>query len=260
LIRSPRGSARTSDHLVNKLRIGGVPYGLGAPLMAGLADDPAVDLVRSPPTRLIQDLREGRLDTALASSVEGFRQPDYRAAAGLGIACLGPVLSVRGFRRRGTPVRTVAVDSSSASSVALLQVLLAQRLGTTDYALRSVAPTRQPDLLPDDLVLMIGDAGAHSDPGGREVFDLGGLWHEWTGLPFVFALWLLPPHADAQALVPRLDAAFRLGEEVGVDEVSEGAVHYRLGSEDYRGLERFRVEAANLGLIPADTRIEFIGA
>lgn len=225
--------------------------------MAGLATEPEVRLERAPPTELIHKLRAGGLDAALASVVEGFRAPGYRAAAGLGIACRGPVLSVRAFRRPGRAIRTVAVDASSASSVALLRVLLARRLGVEDYELRTVPPTRRPDALPDDVVMMIGDAGAGADPGSREVLDLGDMWHRWTGLPFVFAVWLISPAADLARLLPTLRAAYERGR-YGVEEVSEGAVHYELGVEEYRGLERFRVEAEALGLVQPGTELAFV--
>ncbi|MFN9333627.1 MAG: hypothetical protein ACK6D1_13635 [Planctomycetota bacterium] len=69
------------------MRIGGVPYGVGAPLLAGLQSEPAVDFVALPPARLIEHLRAGQLDAALVSSVEAARLPGYRTPAGLGIAC-----------------------------------------------------------------------------------------------------------------------------------------------------------------------------
>src|SRR5262249_49225555 len=53
-----------------RLRIGGVPYGVGAPLLAGLAEDAGAEFVQAPPTALIEELRKGRLDAALVSSVE----------------------------------------------------------------------------------------------------------------------------------------------------------------------------------------------
>jgi chorismate dehydratase len=105
------------------IRIGGVPYGVGAPLLTGLANDPAVAFVQAPPTRLIAQLRAGELDAALVSSIEAVRLPGYRVAPGLGIACKREIRSVRAFRRRGTPIRSVGLDRSSATSVAMLRLL-----------------------------------------------------------------------------------------------------------------------------------------
>jgi chorismate dehydratase len=234
-----------------------VPYGVGAPLTAGLDAAPGVDLVTDTPRRLIERLRAGALDAALVSSVEAFRRPGYRALAGLGICCNGAVRSVRAFRRRGTPIRTVGLDDGSESSVALLELLLEHRLGRPDCTFERVAPTLRPADFSHDLVLLIGDAGLRADPGDRDVLDLGALWHEWTGLPFVFALWLLPPAADPRTLAPVLHAAARAGEG-GCADGTGGAVHYTVGRAELEGLRRFRDEAVRLGLAEPDVDVAFV--
>jgi chorismate dehydratase len=246
------------------VRIGGVPYGVGAPLLAGLARDPAVDFVTAPPTALIAELRAGRLDAALVSSIEAIARPGYRIVPGLGIACRDAVRSVRAFRRPG-PVRTVGLDRSSAASAALLRLLLAgpRRADTAALAgggelvFCDIEPTRTPDQLPQDLVLLIGDCGLEAAPGGREVWDLGEEWRRWTGLPFVFALWLLRPGADAPRIAPVLQAARRRGRDLGPVDGTHGAVHYDLDDDDLRGLRRFFAAARAAGLGMADAEPVF---
>ena len=106
------------------------------------------------------------------------------------------IRSVRAFRRRGVPIRNIGIDEGSATSVALLRILLARRYAdemAPAVGFTPIAPTTRPDELPHDLVLLIGDAGLAADPGSREVWDLGQQWRALTGLPFVFALWLLRP-------------------------------------------------------------------
>ncbi len=228
------------------IRIGGVPYGVGAPLLAGLDSDPACTLVQAPPTALIERLRAGELDAALVSSIEAIARPGYSVAAGLGIACKHEIRSVRAFRRRGVPVRSVGVDRSSATSVALLRLLLArlpasERAAQPEFA--AIAPTRRPDDLPHDLVLLIGDDGLAADPGSREVWDLGAHWRAWTGLPFVFAVWVLRPGTDAAAVLPILHAARARGRRLGPVDGTHGAAHYELDADDVRGLGRFWAEA-----------------
>lgn len=236
------------------LRIGGVPYGVGAPLLAGLDSDPAVSLVQAPPTRLIEQLRAGQLDAALVSSVEAVRAPGYAVATGLGIACKREIRSVRAFRRRGTPIRSVGLDQSSATSVALLRILLAKPHAgevAANVTFAPIAPTRTPDALPHDLVLLIGDHGLAADPGAREVWDMGTQWRAWTGLPFVFALWVLRPGADAAAILPALRRARARGQQLGPVDGTHGAAHYDLDAEDVRGLQRFWAEARALQLATA---------
>lgn len=236
------------------IRIGGVPYGVGAPLLAGLAQDPAVTLVQAPPTRLIAQLRAGELDVALVSSIEAVRQPGYRVVAGLGIAARRQVRSVRAFLRRDCLVRTVGIDEGSATSVALLQLLLKhphRALAPRWPSFEPIGPTRFPDALPQDLVLLIGDAGLQADPGERHVWDLAWEWRQWTGLPFVFAVWLLRPEVDPDAVLPSLRAARGRGRIRGAVDGTAGAVHYELDNDDLGGLRRFWAEARAAGLADA---------
>lgn len=241
-------------HATVNLRIGGVPYGVGAPLLAGLDSDPSVTLVQAPPTTLIERLRAGELDAALVSSIEAVRQPGYTVAAGLGIACKREIRSVRAFRRRGTAIRSVGLDQSSATSVALLRILLAKRFAAevaADVTFTAIAPTRTPDALPHDLVLLIGDHGLRAQPGRREVWDLGREWRRWTGLPFVFALWVLRAGADTNAILAVLQAARARGRQLSAVDGTHGAAHYDLDDEDRRGLDRFWAECRAAGLANA---------
>lgn len=236
------------------IRIGGVPYGVGAPLLAGLDTDSRVEFVRETPARLIEGLREGRLDAALASSVEGFRRPGYRIAPGLCIASNGPARSVRAFMKPGTTPRTVGVDWGSESSVVLLKILLNRDVPLSGLEFERIEPTTTPDALPQDIVLLIGDAGLSADPGARETMDLGERWQRWTGLPFVYAVWLIAPGRDPAEIVPVLAAARRRALTADVTDGTEGAIYYDLGEAELAGLARFHVEAAELGL--ADPAIE----
>jgi chorismate dehydratase len=232
------------------VRIGGVPYGVGAPLLCGLAEDPDVEFVPAAPTRLIAQLREHRLDAALVSSIEAIRRPGYTVAPGLGIACRREVRSVRAFRRPG-PIRSVGLDCSSATSAALLRLLLQGPLraevgGVPTFT--AIAPTLTPAALPHDLVLLIGDHGLNAAAGDREVWDLGAQWHAWTGLPFVFAVWLLRPGVDAARIVPLLRAARERGRRLGAPDGTHGAVHYDLDDDDERGRQRFYAAVRAAGL------------
>ena len=233
------------------MRIGGVPYGVGAPLLAGLDREPDVELVQEPPTRLIAQLRTARLDAALVSSIEAIRQPGYVVAGGLGIACRTEIRSVRAFRRPGAPIRRVGVDRSSATSVALLKLLLAN-VYVDEVApgvqFETVAPTRLPDELPHDLVLVIGDDGLAADAGGREIWDLGAEWCRWTGLPFVFALWVMRADADHGSLLRALHTARAAGRRRGAIDGTDGAAHYELDDRDLLGLRRFWRECRELML------------
>ncbi|MCC6672450.1 MAG: hypothetical protein IT458_15405 [Planctomycetes bacterium] len=239
-------------------RIGGVSFGVGDPLTAGLAQDPAVELVRAVPTALIRDLRAGILDAGLVSSIEAFRRPGYTALGELGVACRGAVRTVRAFRRRGVPIRRVGIDSGSESSAALLRILLARRPDARDCVLEPITPTEQPDRLPHDLVLLIGDTGLRADPGPREVWDLGEEWYAWTGLPFVFALWLIRPGVDPAPIAAALRAGRARARTLPRPSTAPASIHHDLGPADRQGLLRFHAEAAALGLARPDLAPTFL--
>lgn len=224
---------------------------MGAPLLAGLAGDPGVAFVQAPPTSLIAALRRGELDAALVSSVEAVRGSGYLVVPNLGIACKHEIRSVRAFRRRGVPIRSVGLDQSSATSVALLRLLLARLPGgevAHEVDFQTIAPTLAPDELPQDLVLLIGDVGLAADPGPREVWDLGTAWRQWTGLPFVFAVWLLRQGAPLATLLPALARGREAGRRLGPVDGTFGAAHYELDDEDRRGLGRFWASCREHGL------------
>lgn len=246
-----------ADHS-HRYRIGGVPFGVGAPLLHGLGAVPGVELVRAVPTALIPALREGSIDAALVSSIEGFRRPGYAAVDGVGICCRGPVLSVRAFRRSDRPIRSVGLTHESESSVALLRALLRGPLeAAPDCRFERIQSTRSPDDLPHDLVLLIGDDGLHADPGGRVPIDLGAAWHAWTGLPFVFALWLIRPGIDPAPLAAILREAREAARSLPRTS-EEGGVHYDIGPDELEGLARFAREAQALGMTEADCTPRFV--
>jgi len=240
------------------LRIGTVPYGVGARLITGLEDRPGVDLVAEPPSRLITRLRNGELDAALLSSIEAFRRPGYSAVGGIGICSCGPVRSVRAFRKPGVPIRRVGMDDSSETSNALLRILLSRMRPEAQPVFERVAPTCEPAKLPHDVVMMIGDCGLAADPADREVIDLGEAWHTWTGLPFVFALWLMPPAAPVAEVTAELVEARCRGDQSSFDDGTGGAVYYDIGPAEIEGLQRFHAEAAALGLAEPGIDLEFV--
>lgn len=231
-----------------------MPYGVGAPLVQRLAEDPSVHLRREVPRRLIERLRAGELDAALVSSIEAYRTPGYRALGDLGIACRQEARSVRAFRRPG-PVRRVGLDDGSETSVALLKILLAEQLGVTDATFERIAPSVEVDRYPHDLVLLIGDNGLRAQTREREALDLGALWRRHTGMPFVFALWLIAAHADAERVAAALRRAAGTGELV---DHTNGAIHYRLSAEDHRALATFAAKARALDLAVPGTQPTFL--
>jgi chorismate dehydratase len=86
-------------------------------------------------------------------------------------------------------VRTVALDNSSRSSVALTKIIFNEFLGF-EPQWRNAEPDIDRMLAEADCALLIGDPALRLSENRFRVFDLAGLWNRYTGLGFVFAMWM----------------------------------------------------------------------
>jgi len=180
------------------LRIGRIDYANCTPIFKALQlHDPIADyqLVGGVPAQLNSMLAAGEIDVCPSSSIEYALHPDrYLILSHLSISCFGAVGSVLLFSR--VPLedlnnRNILLSSESATSVNLLKILLEKRFG---FSCRYTVHTSSfEDALQEaPAILLIGDAALRVSLLKPDllVYDLGELWHNWTGLPFVFALWL----------------------------------------------------------------------
>ncbi len=194
------------------MRLGTVPYLNAQPLIEGLAERPDVTLETDVPARLAARLRDGEFDAALVSAVELFRDPPLSWVPGIGIASHGPVRSIRLYLRTAPEaIKTVALDTSSLSAAAMTRVCLAEFLQLPSVELIASDPDEPLEAVDADAILRIGDRALQIDPGHRSVIDLGELWTEETGRPFVYALWLVPPGTPAEPLTSTLLGACESG-------------------------------------------------
>ena len=185
------------------LRLGCVEYLNAQPLIHGWSGDVRFDH----PSALCRQLAAGELDVALVSSFEYLRHPIYSIVDGLAIASDGPVFSVV-LAHLGPieALREVVIDPASETSVNLLRCLLARR----GVAARFVG---EGEINAERGLLLIGDQALRfrREAGEDMCFlDLGAAWKEQTGLPFVFALWLV--HPDYSAPVEVAEALRSLGK------------------------------------------------
>ena len=248
-------------------RVGTVPYLNALPLVEGLDREPGIDLVREVPSALVRSLRAGTVDAALVSSVELFRDPALDWIDGVGVTSRGPVQSILLFCNVDpTAVRHLALDASSRSAAVLAQVCLARFLGASVERTSSVSPEAPLATIEADAVLRIGDPALRTRPDGRAVLDLGQVWTDATGLPFVYALWLARPGAELAALpvalgrsldrglAARDTLATRFAEEHGMDPAAcrhylGHAIGYTLGDAERTGLALFGRLAHAAGLV-----------
>jgi chorismate dehydratase len=260
------------------IRIGAVNYLNTRPLIHELAElAPDAELILDLPSRLADRLGEGDLDVALIPIIEYFRHGSYSVVPGIAIASHGPVLSVTLFSRRPwRDIRRVALDVGSRTSAALTQVLLRGR-----HAVRpEVVPLpmdANPEELDTDAVLLIGDRAMRAClPGFAHAYDLGQEWHDWTGLPFVYAVWAVRPGVDLGAVAEALHEAKRRGgaavgaiahheaPRLGLDagfcrRYLGNIIRFDLGPRELAGLHHYYMLACELGLARRGVNLEFYG-
>lgn len=260
------------------VRVGAVSYLNSKPLVEGLTmSRDQVDLVLDYPSHLADDLSNGTLDVALVPSIEFLRNPDYVAVSDACVATHGAVLSVKLYSR--VPIgriRTLAVDAGSRTSVALTRVMLAEGYGV-DPVLTPLPFGQTVAETGTDAVLLIGDRAIRPPQETFEqVWDLGQRWTEWTGLPFVFALWVSRPECQQLSMLEQILTAAR---DRGVSRLTEIAarestrlglsaqtaeeylrrnLHFTLGAAEYRGLKLFYQLASQQGLVPRGNRLAFL--
>src|SRR5438093_2734333 len=143
------------------------------------------------PARCAELLAEGHADASLIPVIEYQRIPGLRIAPG---ACVASKRSVRSVllasRVPITQVRSVALDMSSRTSAALIQIILGH-FYKISASYRTSPPKLEDMLESDDAALIIGDPAMLIDRSALHVYDLAEEWQEHTGLPFVFAFWAI---------------------------------------------------------------------
>jgi chorismate dehydratase len=254
------------------IRVGAVSYLNAKPLYYGLTEfAPNVRLTMDLPSRLADDLARGALDVGLIPSIEYVRGAalGYEILPGFAIAARGPVRSVKLFSRVPfDAIDRLALDEGSRTSQALARVWL--------DAAHGVRPTRIEPLpmgvsaleSTADAVLVIGDRAMRvPETAFHASVDLAEAWHGLTGLPFVFALWVvrggvelgdLPQALErsrAEGLAHAAELAAEHGPRLGLDPATcfdylTRMLSYDLGEPEIAGLIRFSRMAAALGLGP----------
>jgi chorismate dehydratase len=258
------------------VRIGAVGYLNARPLTWALDRDPGRWAIRYDlPSVCARLLQAGEVDLGLTPSIEYLHAPDYRFVPGIGIGARGPVTSVAIFSKKPmADVRTIALDTSSRTSVALTRVLCHDWFEIAP-AFVPQGPSLEAMTAAHDAALLIGDPALEADAAalGLTKIDLGETWLAMTGLPFVFAAWTGRAGAvtgdDVRALQAARDEGLAdieaIAAEYAPNDPPRAAraaaylrdnVRYGLGPEEVAGLQLFLDRAAALGLAPG-RKVEF---
>ena len=281
------------------MRIGRIPYINCFPVY-GAIDRGIVPLggevVTGVPSALNAQMAAGALDVSVVSAVEYARDSRrYLLLPDLAISCYGPVRSVLLFSRRPAAElggRRVVVSRSSMTSVLLTELLFETVWKARPEFVPGDAEMSDLDSFADeahDARLVIGDAalllqarqaahGTAHNVAYPYVYDLGAEWRAWTGLPFVFAVWVALRSTPAAASLGA-HASLMASRDWGLqhlDELSQQAANqtgvaapvcreyfrgldYGLGYEYLAGLTEFFGRLAASGRVPA-TKLHFLAA
>jgi len=167
-----------------------------------------VDLADPVPAKCADLLAEGAVDAALVPVIEYQRIPRIHLVPGV---CVGSEEEVRSVVLV-TPsddlqsVRSVALDESSRTSATLVKIIFQEFLGKKP-GWRTAVPDLSQMLAKNDAALIIGDPGMTFSRDGYHVWDLARLWREYTGLGFVFAMWMMRDDAANAARGLDFDSA-----------------------------------------------------
>jgi chorismate dehydratase len=241
------------QRIMTKLRVSIVEYLNTAPLVWGFTDGPLAgkyDLSFTVPSLCAEALRGGQADVAIIPAVEYQRMENVVVLPDMAVAAKGEVRSILVISRKPIELaRRIALDTSSRSSAALVQLLCRNFWGISPEFVPA-APDPAAMLAQADAALVIGDPALRiaikmeqlagkvpssefccgGDPSDQAVpgidtlfvYDVAHQWREMTALPCVLALWV----ARRDAVTPELVADFLASKEYGlarITDIAEGA-------------------------------------
>lgn len=159
-----------------------------------------VDFVEAVPSRCARLLSESVVEGALIPVIEYQRISNGFLVRDVCVGSQKEVLSVVLVSKDKTldNIESVALDDSSRTSATLVKVIFKEFLGREPEWTTS-APNIQEMLDKYDAALIIGDPGMGFRRRGLNVWDMAGLWKQYTGLGFVFAMWMVSDAASDRA-------------------------------------------------------------
>lgn len=225
------------------------------------------------PSRSTELLAQGRVDAALVPVIAFQALSDLRIVPGVCVGTRDRVRSVciatRGRELR--ECRSIALDTSSQTSVVLSKIIFREFLGS-EPQYRDSSPELDTMLEACDAALIIGDPALKvASRPDLKVFDLAAVWHGYTGLGFMFAMWMTSrdrlaiDFASARdegiANIDRIAANYASQTGLGLEEMQNYLtlnIAYSPDETMERGMGLFFDLAAKNGLITGNRPLEFL--
>ena len=279
---------------MRRLRISAISYLNTAPLMWDFEhgdpeQNPArdFDISYTLPSACARELAAGTADIGIIPAAAYAHVPGLAVLPGVAIASRRPVRSILLVSNQPLEkIRTVALDTSSMTSVALLKILFEKWLGG-GRTFTSMPPDIDQMLASHDAGLLIGDPALQIDRSRYVTLDLAEEWIRHTGKPFVFAFWAIRRQAlleDAPRESPPsqdLATIFQQSRDHGLEPASldhivkewsprlalteasvrsylTESIYYQLDPACLEGLQLFYRYAAEIGALPAAPEMRFL--
>jgi chorismate dehydratase len=270
----------------NMLTLGHIIYSNCFPPHAGIVTHNVpfpFKLVEGIPTELNRMLFEGKVDVSPSSSIEYAMHPGrYLLLPSLSITSKNRVMSI--LLESRVPIaeldkkNVVALTTASATSVILLRILLERRHGVFPGYLTYEQGSEDPSDR-SDAMLTIGDLALLKplSPAFPYRYDLGEQWHEFTGLPFVFAFWHVNYNKNIEQELRELYDILKTSKSYGLSHLQElacayagkfgiaadvlltywNSLSYDFADDEQRGLMAFYGYAAEIGAVKPVTALRF---
>jgi chorismate dehydratase len=265
------------------LRVSAISYLNTAPLMWDFEHGSAganFDVSYTIPSRCAASLRDGAADIGIIPAAAYATIPDLLILPGVAIASRRPVRSILLVSKVPLEkIRTVALDTSSLTSVALLKVLFAKWWGG-ERTFTPMAPDVDQMLHAHDAALLIGDSALQIERSQYTTYDLAEEWIRLTGKPFVFAFWAVKyeagkrpdldlaeifqqsrDHGLASANINRIAREWaprlNLSENEIISYLTEN-IHYYLDPACLEGMNLFFRYARECGALPSAPELQFL--
>lgn len=241
------------------------------------------DISYTLPSSCARALAAGTADIGIIPAAAYASIPGLQILPGVAIASRRAVRSILLVSNKPLEeIRTIALDTSSMTSVALTKVLFEKWIGG-DRTFTPMSPNLTTMLAANDAALLIGDPALQVDRSRYYTLDLAEEWIRYTGKPFVFAFWAVRGEASQHASSPDLATIFQDSRDHGLqpsslkqisiewaprigiteDEVRSYLtenIHYELDAACLEGLQLFYRYAAQIGALPSAPEMSFLGA
>lgn len=269
------------------LRISAISYLNTAPLMWDFEHGQAgrnFDISYTLPSNCARGLKAGTADIGIIPVAAYTSTPDLVVVPDVAIASRRPVRSILLVSKVPVAkIRTVALDTSSMTSVALTKVIFEKWLGG-GRTFSAADPALDTMLAEHDAGLLIGDPALRVDRSQYFTLDLAEEWICHTGKPFVFAFWAVRQNALREAeQTQHLTTVFQKSRDRGLEPASldviarewapglaltEASVrsylteniYYHLDEACLDGLRLFYRYAAEVGALPPAPDLSFLDA